>query len=238
MNNIYSGYRGQRYTEVRSKWEKWYTRNYNFSHESEGFINERLGIIHNFIKRKGFNDIHSVLDVGGDQGQFIPQFNSRQKNFVLEKSNRELKEGVVRIDSFSDIENVDLVIYAHILEHVTDPLIELEKLAEISKYIYIEVPSGVPKNTWLRKNLIFQLLVASFTLSPKVWSYFSNPAAGRSSSSKILRQSEHLNFFTTNTLKKLADRLNLNSYIIESLIPTPDNQVAKVYQVLMWRQLV
>jgi 2-polyprenyl-3-methyl-5-hydroxy-6-metoxy-1,4-benzoquinol methylase len=56
--------------------------------------------------------------------------------FVLEKSNRALAQDVVRIEKLDEIENVDLVIYAHILEHVNDPLKEIRDLLGISKYIY------------------------------------------------------------------------------------------------------
>jgi hypothetical protein len=136
MNNLYSGYRGENYTNLRKKWENWYTQGYNSGHEDESLISQRKLKIKEFVTECGVTDIQSVLDIGGDRGQYIPKFETLKQMFVLEKSNRALAQDVVRIEKLDEIENVDLVIYAHILEHVNDPLKEIRDLLGISKYIY------------------------------------------------------------------------------------------------------
>ena len=233
MNNLYSGYRGSVYEKKRKKWENWYTSEYNASHESDEFINERLNKIKGFIEEQGISDISSVLDVGGDRGQYIPQFGNVTKKYVLEKSNRELISGVIRVKDLAELNNVDLVIYAHILEHVKDPMTEIEELLKIARYIYIEIPSGIPRSSKLRKSRIFQMLVVLASFIPQVWTNLCAPAAGRGVTSNILRQSEHLNFFTMESMEALANKLNLQCTIRECYIPTPDLQTAKVIQVFL-----
>jgi hypothetical protein len=233
MNNLYSGYRGFEYGKKRKKWEAWYTSEYNAAHENDEFINERMNKIKGFIQEQGTLDFSSVLDVGGDRGQYIPQFESVTKKYVLEKSNRKLMSGVIRVNDLAEVDSVDLVIYAHILEHVNDPMKEIEELSKISRYIYIEVPSGIPRTSKLRKSRIFQMLVVLASLFPRVWTNLCSPAAGRGVTVQILRQSEHLNFFTTESLKVLANKLNLICTIQECDIPTPDLRTARVIQVFL-----
>jgi len=237
MNNLYSGYREENYTNLRKKWENWYTQGYNSGHEDESFISQRKLKIKEFVTECGVTDVKSVLDIGGDRGQYIPNFESLERMFVLEKSNRLLAQDVVRIEKLDEIENVDLVIYAHILEHVNDPLKEIRDLLNISKYIYIEIPYGVPAPSKFRKSSLFQLLVLGVSCFPKLWSKLSMPAAGRLGSSLILRQSEHLNFFTVKSIQTLANTLNLKSQIKVCEIPTPDRNTARVIQVFIWQNL-
>ena len=200
MNNLYSGYRGSTYTKKRRKYETWYSAEYNAAHESEEFISKRADKIQEFIQEQSISEIYSILDVGGDRGQYIPNFQSLSKRYVLEKSNRPLANGVTRVQELDELDNVDLIIYAHILEHIKDPIIEIEKLSKKSRYVYVEIPFGVPEPSKIRKSKLFQLAVVSASLFPKVWAYLSMPVAGRLTSAHILRQSEHLNFFSTNTL--------------------------------------
>jgi hypothetical protein len=135
-----------------------------------------------------------------------------------------------------ELDNVDLIIYAHILEHIKDPIIEIEKLLKKSRYVYVEIPLGVPKPSKLRKSRLFQLAVVAASLFPKVWAYLSMPAAGRLTSANILRQSEHLNFFSTKSMQVIAKQLNLDCIVRECDIPTPDLKIARVIQVFFSRK--
>jgi len=233
MDRLYSSYRGQEYTKIRSKWEKWYTTNYNSAHEKSEIIDSRIDIISEFIKRHVNKEIESILDVGGDDGKFFPKLNRDFIKLVLEKSNKELKPGVLRIKDLSEIDKIDLIIYAHVLEHVADPLSEVVKLMRKCNYLYIEVPIGIPSVSILRRSFFLQWLIANLSLFPKFWSYLSIPVAGRSVRPIILRQSEHLNFFTEKSLELLADRVNADFEISENVVTTPDLAVMNVYQVLL-----
>jgi hypothetical protein len=231
MNNLYSGYRGPMYTKKRRKYETWYSSEYNAAHESDEFVSKRADKIQEFIQEQGISEIYSILDVGGDRGQYIPNFESLSKRYVLEKSNRPLASGVTRVQDLEELDDVDLIIYAHILEHIKDPIMEIEKLSKKARYVYVEIPFGVPEPSKLRKSRIFQLAVVSASLFPKVWAYLSIPAAGRLTSAHILRQSEHLNFFTIKSMQVIAKQLNLDCRLRECDIPTPDLKIARVIQV-------
>ena len=235
MNNLYSDYRGSQYVKIRSKWEKWYSYNYNLAHERKSLIEQRKSQLENFISQNTNIAIETVLDVGGDRGQFIPNFITISKKYILDKSNREIEKGVQRIEKLEDLPTVDLIIYAHTLEHVVNPLEELKNLIEISKVVYVEVPFGVPKNNIWRRSSVLQLIFVAFSRIPLVWSFLAVPAAGRPWNTRILRQSEHLNFFNGTTLRVLAEKLDMRSVISECFIPTPDSEQARVLQCLIFK---
>jgi hypothetical protein len=233
MQDIYAEYRGLKYMSIRSKWEKWYTHDYNDAHESQGFIEQRKKILELFLQKHGLIKVGSVVDVGGDLGQFIPDFQEETKKYVLDFSNRQLVPGVTKILSFDDITNPDVIIYAHVLEHVSEPLKELADLLNHSENVYIEVPYGVPIKSKLRQSRMILLLGYFASLIPFIWTKFARPSAGRSVTAAILRQSEHINFFSPDTFNVMADALGADLNIQISNIPTPDNSTIQVIQVLL-----
>jgi hypothetical protein len=135
MQRLYSNYQENNYFKIRKKWEKWYNKSWQEQYQNNDYISERVKIIEKFVAEKGFT-INSILDVGGDRGQFIPKLNSVSKMYVLEKSRKDLVDNVVRIESLDEIKSVDLIIYSHVLEHVNNPLKELKNLFKTAKYIY------------------------------------------------------------------------------------------------------
>ena len=127
---------------------------------------------------------------------------------------------------------VDLVIYAHVLEHVANPFLEFKKLMQSCKYLYVEVPNGVPTSNIFRKYQLFQLFYVILSLSEKTWGYFSRPSAGRKVAASLLRQSEHLSFFSERTFKVIAEKQGLEVSTRVTKIITPDMQDATVIQAL------
>ena len=60
------------------------------------------------------------------------------------------------------------------------------------------MPNGIPKISKFRKSLAFNLYVAFLSFIPPIWRNIS--FSGLASPTKnILRQSEHINFFTIET---------------------------------------
>ena len=233
MNLIYKDYRGTKYFETRNKWEKWYDKEFFTNESSSSFASERKLMIENFIISKINYKIETVLDVGGDKGQYIPDFESTTKQYVVDPSNRELANGVKRLNSLEDIEKCDLILYSHVLEHVSFPLQEVVNLLRKCKALYIEVPFGKPRINLARRLGIFVPLILILSKFPKIYSKFTAPNAGRLNNRNLwLNQSEHINFFEENSFKFIAEINNKNLECIVSEIPTPDGKKAKVIQAL------
>jgi hypothetical protein len=233
MNLIYKDYRGTKYFETRNKWEKWYDREFFSNESSSSFALERKLMIEDFVTSKIDFKIETVLDVGGDKGQYIPNFDSRTKRYVVDPSNRELAHGVKRLNSLEDIEKCDLILYSHVLEHVSFPLQEVVNLLRKCKALYIEVPFGKPRINLARRLGIFVPLILILSKFPKIYSKFTSPTAGRLKNRNLwLNQSEHINFFEENSFRFIAEINNKNLECIVSEIPTPDGKKAKVIQAL------
>lgn len=114
MSGLYGDYRGINYLRVRSRWESWYSEHWNSAaSDDESIANRRRASLARFLsKYLDPASIESVLDVGGDRGQFIP-FGSRR--MVLDVSDRQLAPGVQRVSQVDDLNHWDLVISAHLL---------------------------------------------------------------------------------------------------------------------------
>ena len=163
MNSIYANYRGDEYTNLRRNWEPWYSDSYNSAHNEGAFVNERKSNLKDFLLSSKISNLETLVDIGGERGQYIPNFDENTKKFLLDLSNRTLVSGVQRISSLKELESVDLIIYAHVLEHVTFPARELETFLSMARYVYVEVPYGVPILSRQRKSKLF--FVISLLLS-------------------------------------------------------------------------
>jgi hypothetical protein len=236
MTSIYKDYRGLNYVQVREKWENWYDDSYNANHDSEAWVQSRKKSLNDFILAQGSANYERVVDIGGNRGEYIPEF--AKSKYLLDISERKPITNVNRIQSLNEIEGIDLIIYAHILEHVRNPMIELENLFKHSKRIYVEVPFGVPAISKERKSkLRFWWHLISST-APYFWNRQAAPSTGRTVNPiKMLSQSEHLTFFSEESMQVIATRLNANLVIQKSTIRTPDSKSGLVLQCLFIRNL-
>jgi hypothetical protein len=231
MALIYGGYRGQRYLKVRARWEPWYSDLYNSNHDSFEWVESRKSSIEKFlIPHIGKSDL-SIADIGGDSGQFIPDFSSSK--FVVDPSKKDPVVGVIRVAEFNDLPKVDLIIYANVLEHVVNPVAEIKSLFLKSSRIYIEVPFGIPIITKSRQSYIKFCKALVKSLSPKFWKDATQPAAGRSTVRQLtLTQSEHLNFFSEHSMRVLSNLVGARIDLYKTEIETPDGKKAQVLQCL------
>lgn len=141
----YQDYFGDEYNNHRTSYEgPGWTQFLDF-YNTQDYIDMRRQAVEMVIgKHKHFetNDITSVLDYGGNKGEMIPAIFDHAKKYVLEVSNKkDLVEGVESISAATD--KVDLVICAHTLEHVSDPiglLTDIKKYLKTGGWIYVEVP--------------------------------------------------------------------------------------------------
>jgi len=231
MSLIYSDYRSVKYTQVRNRWEPWYSQDFNSAHDSIPWSVMRKKSLETFLGKYLSSIPKSIVDVGGDRGQYIPDLGS-SKLYVLEASNKALMPGIERVGTLNEVSEIGLIIYSHVLEHVSEPLIVLKELLEKSKFVYVVVPFGIPEINKARRSRIRFALRFGASLSPWMWSKMSNPSTGRSSGKGILTQGEHLNFFSVKSLETMGNILNRSVQIEVNEMQTPDNATARVIQCL------
>jgi SAM-dependent methyltransferase len=90
------------------------------------------------------NTIKTVVDYGGDLGQYIPNELDHAPRYVVEVEPRDLLVGIKQISSPNEAEAADLLICCHTLEHVSWPrdlLTDMKRYVKPGGLIYLEVPN-------------------------------------------------------------------------------------------------
>lgn len=215
---LYAGYRGERYFTLRHHFEPLYTRKYNDNNgRDSAAIDTRKRTVQALVTEAlGTKTITSVLDFGGDAGQFIPDFEGAAR-YVLEVSDVPPEHGVMSVSRLEELEKpVDLVMLAHVLEHVSDPvalLTELTTAVGDGGYLYVEVPLDRPKMpppwaarlqaSWVKTvTCNTRLTVAVDAVSTPVRVL----ARGRWIPFTFPRLHEHINFFSPGALARTLER--------------------------------
>lgn len=219
LSRLYDQYRGDHYLAIRSKWEPTYDERTNRSlGEDTSVIEQKRESIRQLIKtHKKVIDGLTFIDVGGDQGQFIPP--EVKVKLLYDISSKDLVPDVHRVAELSDERwsQVDVVIMSGVLEHLPSPRNVINSIARLVKpgtLFYIEVPAGLPSEgaSHYRLTPFLIAFVASFKQS--LWQRIDQwqareRLAGRTSSKRFLRQSEHLNFFSLEGIRALVASVGL-----------------------------
>jgi hypothetical protein len=232
---IYNWYRGDNYLRIRSKWEPWYTKDFNETHDRKNYIDSRKKYLELFLKSNLKSNPNTLVDYGGDKGQYIPDLNQAE-SYVLDVSNNISLPRIQRISKLSEINEPDLVILSHVLEHVSNPREMLEELLEQTKVLYIEVPFGCPQPDKKKASTVKFVITLLSSFNRRLWSSKTQASTGRKSLNRTLVQAEHINFFTNETFDVLGSYLSASVICIASTVPTPDGMEAKVLQCLMTRK--
>jgi hypothetical protein len=235
MSLIYTSYRGDNYLRIRNKWEPWYTKDFNETHDHQSYINSRKKYLEIFLLNNLESYPNTLVDYGGDKGQYVPNLNQK-KSYVLDVSEYDSLPGIEKISNLSEIEKPDLVILSHVLEHVSHPMGMLEDLLEHSKVLYIEVPFGCPQPDKTKESTIKFITTLLSSFHQRLWSSKTQASSGKKSLNRILVQSEHINFFTYETFGSLASHLSASVTCAISSVPSPDGKESKVIQCLMTRK--
>lgn len=212
MQSLYSGYRGETYFEARHRHEFWYSRRTN-----EGIGNDPVEIVsrkQNLARVLGRREqsIATVLDYGGDRGQFIPDGLGAER-FVYDISDAKPINGVAGLTSLEG-RQFDFIMLAHVLEHCSEPRQILQRLRALGHgktLFYFEVPYERPSLTWAGEgNLQRQYLNALLRVEPllklvDLYSTVSRVKFNQIPPLALQKCSEHLNFFNEASLKALLD---------------------------------
>jgi hypothetical protein len=210
VQRLYANYRGVAYFKARHAYEFWYSKRVNDGigiDESE--IVSRKANLSQLLGERS-NAISTVLDFGGDRGQFIPE-DLGTARFVYELSDAKPVEGVKRLTSLEGMQ-FDLVMMTGVLEHCSEPRQILEALRPLGHdktLFYIAVPDECPSlacagtgvmqewylRTLLRARPLLQLVDLYSTIARLKFGFI--PPLG------LQKCSEHLNFFTEQSLQKV-----------------------------------
>ena len=201
MRRLYKDYRGEEYTALRSSYEKGYS---NINNQLEGKRSDYLEKVESLLNGY-FQEGIKVLDFGGDDGTNTPFIETAEVVHILDISGKVThpKAKNVTIDEIKQHRyEYTLITCMQVLEHVSDPHAIVQQLVELSgseTFIYIEIP------------------LESLMINP----------VGRFYTQKRLWH-EHINFFSSKALKRLAELNGLN--IINELIidVVPEKQVQAI----------
>jgi hypothetical protein len=112
---------------------------------AESFVANRKLEIYNFVKdHANENNVESLLDYGGNNGDGIPDQFVNTRCYVLDTEIREHNSRVTFITPNSPCEQMDLIMCSHVLEHVSDINYHMKKMRAIlkpQKFLYVEVPN-------------------------------------------------------------------------------------------------
>lgn len=213
---LYSGYRGEDYFCSRHRSEFWYTRKFNtgIGHDAQA-IAVRKQIAEVFLKRHiDFGAITTVLDYGGDEGQFIPNTIGREK-YVFDLSDAAPVQGVTKIHSECGLHehHFDLVMICAVLEHCSDPCATLKIIRDLGGGVpslcYVEVPYERYDLRFAGRGKLFELYLAGLLRCPPALTavdFLSTAVRLKTNLIPplgIMKCHEHLNYFNEKSLEAL-----------------------------------
>jgi SAM-dependent methyltransferase len=175
MKTIYRDYRGVHYCEVRERSEPGYTK-LNGMMGGPIELGSRRKFSNEIIGRCLENQVNSILDYGGDRGQFIPEVLGGAKRYVYEVSGVKPVAGAQGVTSPADHAPYGFLMCCHVLEHVPYPMDlvrEFRGLLAPNGLLYVELPIDLG-----------------------VKGYASMLAGRPLGVDAFVRMHEHLNFFT------------------------------------------
>jgi SAM-dependent methyltransferase len=213
LSALYGGYRGTHYVEVRKRWEPWYRSAVNDAYMAGSKeVDSRRSFMERLIAKAFAGQFRVAVDYGGDEGQFFPE-SAVGRKIVIDVSAHPKLEGVESHENFKTIgASPDLVTICHVLEHLNDPVAVLREVRQVidpQGVLYLEVPLDTPRlHKWHSRDAYQRYLArVGRTRWPLVVSDFASGVSRqigiRIPRLGVVKQSEHINYFTESSLKAL-----------------------------------
>lgn len=211
---MYSGYRNERYLSIRRRWEPWYSRAVNSAMEpGSEVVDERVGFVTDIIESYvDVDTLRSIVDYGGDEGQFFPKGYSGAK-YVIDVSGKDLVDGVQSASSLDELPaRPHLVVASGILEHLVDPTALVKEIrAAIADdgLFYAEVPLDRPKVRRWHAGAPYRRFLQLISATRSSWIAADFVAGVARNFGRTVprlgavKQSEHINYFSTQSLQEL-----------------------------------
>jgi SAM-dependent methyltransferase len=215
---LYSGYRGEGYFAARHRWEFWYSRKVNdgIGGDTEE-IADRIAAMERFLlPHVDSVKVKTVLDYGGDRGQFIPKSLGTNKS-VFELSDAVPEPGVSRIGSEQELKGMkfDLIMALGVLEHCSEPANVLEQLRSClnpGSLLVVGVPyerygiGFAGKGRLYRSYLNALLHVPPALIAVDFYSAAARIRLNHIPPFGVVKCHEHLNFFNNKSMTALLER--------------------------------
>jgi SAM-dependent methyltransferase len=238
VTRLYSGYRGKHYFAERHRWEFWYSQKVNDGIGGDpGEISDRIAAMETFLlPHVDSATVRTVLDYGGDRGQFIPKPLGTEK-FVFELSDAVPEPGVSRIGSQQELSTMkfDIIMALGVLEHCSEPIDVLEQLRSSlnpGSFMVVGVPFERYGIGFAGKGGLYRVyLNALLRVRPALIAVDFYSAAARVRLEHIpplglIKCHEHLNFFNQESMNALLQRAGFE--VIDSKIESVAKYPAKV----------
>ena len=152
IGRLYSDYRSNTYNRERILYEPEYAAIASQPGSCTQEIEARtVGLTRWLTRKLNVEGNFSMLDYGGADGRFLPHL--RGEKYVFDISDIAPAEGITRIQDESGLGSYSYIQLAHVLEHVSYPLVLTRKAASFLKdsgYLYIEVPLEISDETITR----------------------------------------------------------------------------------------
>jgi len=223
MGRLYGGYRGEHYFLTRHRHEPWYGRKANAANFDPSLIRARQDSLVDFLRpflprKEGMGLV--IADLGGDAGQFLPLLLAKEA-YLVEASEQIPVDGVTLVADLAAIpSDLDLLICAHVLEHIPAPIPFLRANIASSHIrsgclIYLEVPLeryGIAGSLGSQLYCRYLLLLSRSRLALLALDFLSVLARsylGWIFPPLIIKMHEHVNFFTAESLQACIQSLGL-----------------------------
>ena len=152
IGRLYTDYRSDSYNRERTRYEPEYAAIASQAGSCLQEVQARtVGLTRWLTGKLKVENNFSMLDYGGADGKFLP--NLPGEKYVFDISNMAPAGGVKRIHEESGLGSYSYIQLAHVLEHVSYPLVLTRKAASFlrdSGYLYIEVPLEVSEEATAR----------------------------------------------------------------------------------------